>query len=376
MIVLNEDFKKRLKDYMEGNLSDDEKKLIELDLQKLEDYQEFLDEQLSMDDKNGDKIVKISKWKARLQNAFTAIGIFIAFSIISGLITSIFYSLGEPSRIELYRDVVASTIAITEPNVRLRSTSTKMNSFFTASMTGQLKKQIGSDEIGTGEIDINFLLGKMGHPERKLFQNQNQRLSFFHPNLPKNNFMVKDWEKLEKLHEGTVAEAYISFDKFYETDEILKKFEQKDLTPIWFAVDTGLGDEEFISEPIGFPYNPLWHSDDMTLKTEREEKGILFGKTVTKSKSSPTIDAYGSGDLRNENFIKTLNLLKQHSKITDKVAVIQLDLQKRIDYINSNGVKIYGMVITGPSKEILKLKQEGWITGIDVGDVQLWNWEK
>ncbi|KAJ50594.1 hypothetical protein CTM_16657 [Clostridium tetanomorphum DSM 665] len=388
MIFLNKDFKQKLKDYTEGNLSDDEKKSIEIELQKLEDYQEFLDEQLNMDDKNnsketcfehknGAKIIKISKWKARMQNAFTVIGIFIIFTIISGIITSIFYGSGEPNRMEIYRDVVTSTIAITEPNVKFGSSGTSIGSFFTAKITGELEKHIGSDYIRTGEININFFLGKIGYPKKNWLNTQNNGLFFSYPKSSNNDAMVKDWKKLEKLPEGTVAEASISFDKFYETDEILKKFEHKQVSPVWFAVDTGFEYKDFIDEPIGFPYNPIWHSDDMTLTTKTEKKGILFSKIVFKSKSSPSVDAYGSGKLRNENFIKTLDFLNQHNKITSKVSSIsKLDLQKRIDYIHSNGVKIYGMVITGPSKEILKLKQEQWIKGINVGDVQLWNWEE
>lgn len=388
MIVLNEDFKKKLKDYTEGNLSDDEKKSIEIELEKLEDYQEFLDEQLNIDDKNNSnktcfnhkkaaKIIKFSKWKARIQNAFTVIGIFILFTIISGIITSIFYTSRDPNRMEIYRDVVQSTIAITEPNVRFGSIGTSTGSFFTARMTGELKKLVGSDEIRTGEMDINFFLGKTGYPEKKWFQNQNHSLFFSYPKSSKNNDLVKDWKKLEKLPEGTVAEASISLDKFYETDEILKKFEHRQVTPVWFAVDTGFENTDFIDEPIGFPYIPIWHSDDMTLNIKREKKGILFSKIVSESRSSPSVDSYGSGKLRNENFIKTLDFLNKYNKITSKVSSIpKLDLQKRIDYINSNGVKIYGMVITGPSKEILKLKQEQWIKGINVGDVQLWNWEE
>ncbi|WP_051542042.1 anti-sigma factor [Clostridium lundense] len=351
----------KLKDYTEGNLSGDEKKSIEIELEKLEDYQEFLDEQLNIDDKNNSNKTCFNHKKAA----------------ISGIITSIFYSSRDPNRMEIYRDVIQSTIAITEPNVRFGSGGTSVGSFFTATMTGELKKLVGSDEIRTGEMDINFFLVKIGYPEKKWFQNQNHSLFFSYPKSSKNDAMVKDWKKLEKLREGTVAEAYISFDKFYETDEILKKFEHKQVTSVWFAVDTGFENTDFIDEPIGFPYIPIWHSDDMTLTTKREKKGILFSKIVSESKSSPNVDSYGSGKLRNENFIKTLDFLNEYNKITSKVSSIpKLDLQKGIDYINSNGVKIYGMVITGPSKEILKLKQEQWIKGINVGDVQLWNWEE
>ncbi|WP_428846284.1 hypothetical protein [Metallumcola ferriviriculae] len=33
-------------------------------------------------------------------------------------------------------------------------------------------------------------------------------------------------------------------------------------------------------------------------------------------------------------------------------------------------------MVTGPTKEILKLQEEPWIAGIHLGEVKLWNWEK
>jgi hypothetical protein len=165
-----------------------------------------------------------------------------------------------------------------------------------------------------------------------------------------------------------------------DIDEILQKFKDKEVKPLWFAVDTEYNDKEIEKEgaifhPIGFPYNPIWHSDDWILESRTEKKGIMFSKFVTEGSSAPTIEPYGSGKLRNENFIKTLKLLKEHESIAKKMALYPvLHLQQKLEYIDKNGVKIYGVVITGPSKEILKLKEEEWVKGINVEKVALWNW--
>jgi hypothetical protein len=96
---------------------------------------------------------------------------------------------------------------------------------------------------------------------------------------------------------------------------------------------------------------------------------------VSKSFSSPVLETYGSADLRNQNFLNTLNLLKEYEKMANRIAGKgDLRLQERIDYLNQNGIGIYGAVATGPSKEILKLKNEPWISGIIVGEVRFWNW--
>ena len=86
-----------------------------------------------------------------------------------------------------------------------------------------------------------------------------------------------DWSRLEKLPEGTVAEAYVSFNRFFTTDELLKQFEDRNMEAVWFAVDTGpedrFGDHDgVITDPVGFPSYPVWHHDDYTVTTYQEQK--------------------------------------------------------------------------------------------------------
>jgi len=392
VISMNEDFKKKLKDYTEGKLSEEEKRTIEIDIEKLEQYQEFLEEDLekverpkevkkTSRNKRQAKIIRGSKWKARLQNAFTVIGILIIFTFISSLITDIFYSTGEPSRSAIYRDVVKSTIAVTKPNVTFRGGSASKGSYFTLRIKGNLEKRVGGDDVVVGQVDKKFFFSKTAIEGVDIYENQDEKVFFYSPKILKEGYMNKDWNKLEKLPEGTVAEVFISLDKLYETDEILGKLKDREIKPIWFAVDTGDNDKDLYNEPvivypIGFPYETMWHEDDMILTDKTEKKVGMFTKVETKSSRSPDVEPYGSGKLRNENFIKTLKLIKKYEGIATNISsYTRLNVKKRIDYINVNGVKIYGIVITGPSKEILKLKQEQWVKGISVGEVGLWNWE-
>lgn len=389
--TLSDEFKKKLTDYAEGKLSSEEKAEIERELEKLEEYQAFLEEELedhrlpesekspkttsSFIDKKGARIIKQAKWKARISNALTALGIIFAGTVLCGFLSSLYYTSGNPAKPELYRDIVRSAIAITEPNVQFRGGGTQVN-LLTMDLRGELKKKIGSEEINAGEIQMSFLFNQAGYPERKNQINAVQTWPFRYPSA--RNPLNGDWEKLDKLPEGTVAEAYISFNNFYSTDQVLKKFKGKNMRPVWFVVDTGFDNVETNDRAsfIGFPYEPLWHHDDMTVTNRKEEKWGFFGKTVSESASSPSVEDYGDAQLRNQNFLKTLELLKSYEKTANRIVPgDSLRITERIKYLKSHGVKIYGIVVTGPTKEILKLKDETWVAGLHLGEVRLWNWE-
>lgn len=391
---MNDDFKNKLREYAEGKLSLQEKEKIEREIEKIEEYQAFIEEELGnhkpqniseiysentgmSNDKKEARIIKLAKWKARIHNALTALVIILVGTFLCGLITSIYYSSGNPARLAVYRDVIESTIAITEPNLLFRGGGTGVNPYFSMGMRGDLRKEIGSEYVNAGEIQLSFLFNQVRFPERKLLIDKDDTWPFRYPTASAS--MNSDWKKLEKLPEGTVAEAYLSFDQFYTMDEVLQKFKAKDMAPVWFVVDTGFDD--ITANPrasfIGFPYHPIWHPDDMTVNSRLTEKKGLFTRVVSESASSPQVEEYGSGELRTKNFMKTLELLSNYEQIANRVALGgELRVPERINYLKKHGVKIYGIVVTGPSKEILKLKKEAWVAGIHLGEVRLWNWER
>lgn len=94
---------------------------------------------------------------------------------------------------------------------------------------------------------------------------------------------------------------------------------------------------------------------------------------TSRTSVSPSVDSYGDGELRNANFLKTLHLMQEHKSIANKVIPF-IDLDDSISYLEKNGVRLYGAVVTGPVKELLKLKEEKWVSNIHVEEVRLWNW--
>lgn len=394
---MSEEFKEKLKKYGEGTLPDEDRDEVERELEKMEAYQAYLEELMGAEklaSGNGKKsnfrkkkgirqgkekrIIRRGKWRARVSNTLTVISAFLMFTIICSFITAIFYGTGE--RVEKYRDVVSSAIAVSQPNtkVHLSSSSTP---FFTMNLTSNISKQVGDEQITVGDYSIKLLFG-WARLYNYSWTNERRGVGYYfvYPQVnqsAENNIgNSSEWERLEMLPEGTVAEAYLSFEQLFTTDEVLKKFENKNFQPLWFAADTGPRTRNpVISDPLGFPHTPIWHADDMKVIRESKEMQRFFrGGSTTRLSTSPSVDSYGDGDLRDENFLKTLYLLQKYKSISNKVIPF-IDLDDSVSYLEKNGVKLYGAVVTGPVKELLKLQEEEWISNIHVVEVRLWNWQ-
>lgn len=393
---MSEEFKMKLKRYGEGSLPDEDRDEVERELEKMEAYQAYLDELMgeeeraSSEDKNikfgkskrnrpgkEKRIIRWGKWRARISNTLTVISAFLIFLIISSVITAIFYSTGD--RGETYSDVVSSAIAVSQPNTIVHLSS-GTGPFFSMNLTSKIEKQVGDEQITVGDYSMKLLFGWARlYSYSWTDDSRNVGYYFVYPQENQSATSSMDnsneWERLEKLPEGTVAEAYLSFDQFFTTDELLKKFEPKNLQPLWFAADTGPRTREpVVNDPLGFPYMPIWHDDDMKVVQESKEKRGWFGGVTSRSSVSPSVESYGDGELRNANFLKTLHLMQEHKSIADRVIPF-IDLDDSISYLEKNGVRLYGAVVTGPVKELLKLKEEAWVSDLHVGEVRLWNWQ-
>jgi len=390
---MTDDFKRKLQGYKNGTLTDEERAELEQQLEQMEIYQSYLDEMLDGEEghrnvefsrvtekeinmhKREARLLRKGKWRARISTAITLISLYIGVTFVSGIGTSLYYSTGDPDRGSIYRDVVESAIAVTNPNVTVHL-SGGSGAYFSMNVTSKMTKRVGDEYLEVGDFSGTFLFNWMRLYDFTWSDSEAARSAVFHfPGTPELN-SDQDWRRLEKLPEGTVAEAYVSYDRLYKTDEFLQQFRDKQLEPLWFAVDNGdhaAGhDNGIVLDPIGFPSMPLWHPDDGKVTKHETSKG-LWGSVSSSVTKYPAIEQFGSGQLRDENFIKTLRILEEHKSITNRL-IYAVDITKSLAYVEKNGVNIYGAVVTGPTKEILKLKNDPAVSSIRVGKVTLWNW--
>lgn len=377
---MSDDFKQQLKDYEEGKLSEKERVTFEKELEKMEVYQSYLEEHMppkekrsgDLDKKSQTRVIRKGKWKARIQNTWTVLAVLFLLWFAGNMLGAVYYSWGEPNRFEVYRDVIRSTIAVTKPNLAIKSSGT--SSGLTMDFRANLTKRIGSETESIGEINMEMLLG-MPLGSKIINTNVDQPFFVYPPNEKIN--MSFSWKRLAKLPKGTVAEVFLSFDQLYSTSEVLNFFEGKNIMPVWFAADTGVekekGDVGPVDQPFGFPQFPVIHSENYNAVSSEESGGILMGSSSKGGGFS--IEVLGDAEKRNENFIQSLRIMAKYNHIAREIVFgPDLDLAARVSYLEENGVHLYGVVITGPSKEILNLKEEDWVAGAQIGEVRLWNW--
>lgn len=382
---MTEEFKDKLRRYADGTLTDEEQKEMEQDLEKLEAYQSYIDENMrgeKVDEeatnsiksstimcKKERRLIQRGKWRARINTAITVISFLVLFTLVSGVLTSMFYRWGDRSSV--YRDVVSSTVEITQPNMDANIGGSSISIFYGMTFTGDLIKQIGSSKLKVGNFTQEFKLGLAATPVMNTFSEEkvNRSAMFLYPGTQQDK-PNSDWSILEKLPEGTVTEAYLSFDQFYSTDEIVEKFGYSgDVAPVWFAVNTGQNEDDLgFNSPIGFPYSKRWNAHLI------QEQAVTYNKILNAASTEPVIHPYGSSKSLEHNFVTTLKLLQKYERITKQVEPVALhNLDGILTFIEQNGVSIYGAVVTGPTKEILKLREQTWITSMRVGETRLWN---
>ncbi|MDR0268345.1 anti sigma factor C-terminal domain-containing protein [Paenibacillus sp.] len=392
---MSDDFKQKLQDYRDGKLSDEERAELERDLEKMEVYQSYLDEMMASEEGTGTKpealtarekkmhkreakLLRKGKWKFRFGTLLTLFSLFIWFTFLSSIGSAIYFSTGEPSRSAVLKDVVESAIAVGYPNVNANMSSDS-GMYFNANLHGKMTKRVGDERVEVGDLSANFLFSWLRIYDFA-WSDQEAKNNFFYYPSDQSIDSSREWRRLEKLPEGTVAEAYVSYKQLYPTGDFLKLFEGKQIEPLWFAVDNGevmakgkRGFDPMITSPIGFPSYPNWHpGDGKTTKGETHKTG-LFTSFSTSTTSYPAIEQYGSAEIRNENFINSLRILAKHKQAAGRLIPF-VDMKKSLEYVEKNGVKIYGTVVTGPTKEVLKLREDPTVSGICIGKVALWNW--
>lgn len=390
---MSEEFKRKLAAYEKGELCGEELEAFEKELEKLEQYQAYLNQSGSeqqesdhfrqikekgsarFDENRLKRMFRRGKWKARFQTAFVVFGLLLIFLFLTSILSTAYFSIGD--RPQLYSTVIDHTLTVTDPYGQYGGYTMNVKPFFQVEIARDMVKRVGGGIIETGKLHFRFLFSKMENPERLTYgKTSDDRPSFLYPGSLEQG--VVEWGRLEKLPAGTVASAYISFNRLLETDEVFSLFNEHDVEIVWLAVDTGMEetfDEGVIFEPIGFPAYPIWHKDDMQIIDRKVEKGsVRIGGVVSENSVSPDYEI-GDSQVLHQQFMKTLTFLADHEKMADRIHQgYPLYLEKRMKYLEERGIYHYGVVITGPTKELLNVREDPTIRTLQVDEVAFWNW--
>ncbi|MEH7352942.1 anti sigma factor C-terminal domain-containing protein [Neobacillus drentensis] len=331
-----------------------------------EDYQKYLKESLNEVNeihpysKEGQtEIVTIGKNMARKTNIMISLAILLLIVPVMTLTTYMYYAIG--GRADHLIDVVTKTIYVTEPNMSLEKLKVEDDiGFFSMNIKFDVFKRIGKEDYRAGNYDIDFLLDQPSFPkknmllDRPLSEIPSKESEFMvHPKARIPFIETDQWDILNKIPDGTVAEVYVSLNELMKPED-LKNSLPENMELRWLAVDTGM--EVTQEDAEGVPITPLGYPAQYDSTTWSPFK------TDTESNE--------------EVFLDILSLLEKNEAVAEKVARAKsLSLESRLAYIKEHGIKVYGAVITGPTEELRKLQNVKEIRAMKVGEVKLWNWE-
>ncbi|KAF0819055.1 Sigma-M negative effector [Bacillus sp. ZZV12-4809] len=251
----------------------------------------------------------------------------------------------------------------------------ELTPFLTQKLSFPISRQIGKEPQTIGEVHIEKrLLNSYSTVKIEKYEPQNENIFRFSlPENPNNGKKLSAevnpgaWTSLEKVHEGTVAEMAFSTQSFMEPEELLNLLKPYDLEVLWMPLYTG----ELKEFKTG--YGSGGNSIELT-----SIYGLTGGREAGEdymSESRLTL----TEEFIEEN--KKLMLKQMESLLKSETQsyyenFLGLDhLKERHQYLKKNGFTVYGAVVTGPVKELLKLKEEKQIRSPRLGEMDYWNWE-
>lgn len=265
----------------------------------------------------------------------------------------------------------------TVPNVRgdFDFEDENMTFFGTKKLSYNLIKKVGHDDKVIGQATLTKRIAgissiSFSHPGHK----QLNDFSFSLPVDPRTDRKLKAntspnvWETLEKLPEGTVGELAFSTTSFMESKQLIESLGKYDINILWMPLYTG----EFVDyKPNGWSGNEnmLMVSDLIGLTGGNEHDKNYHESLRMNRLDEDTLTE--SEQLMLKNMEELLN--KPQSYYEQFLGLGHL--KQKYQYLKKKGFTVYGAVVTGPVKELLKLKDNSFIQGEQLGEVELWNWQ-
>lgn len=184
------------------------------------------------------------------------------------------------------------------------------------------------------------------------------------------------WEKLDMIHEGFVADIAFSMDHYYSPEELSELLQPYDIDVLWMPLYMGEGKA----------YDDIVSNDENLLTFGTDQWGLAPGRDVDENgqyviERLHLDEYYGDNNVSaleesQQLMLENMQIMLQEDKATAE-ALLQTDhLEERYLYIKENGFQVFGAVVTGPVKELLKLQEEKVIRGAQLGEVTIWNWSE
>lgn len=374
----------RLVAYLRGEMAEEDLKQFEEEIAADEEYAQRL-ERLLLGEETGEDnvktkqpetlsaekqraIVRRGKWRNRLSNAgFTIVLPFLAGVVLlflNGWVGSLMHE-------DLFR-VAKSMVNFTQPGVSVGGSGSQVGLFY-GNISMELRERVGAEEKNAGRFESTNVLWNVNAGPQWTNGVREQKLYFRYPTGGEKEdkmFLTSPaWTTMEKLPEGTVSQLAISFDRFLTYEEyyelVSRHVASSGQDTVWFAVDTGVERQQAEGDAGSRFLGP----------------GYVWGFAQHElNYGGAPIRVNEEGDRRMAAYLEEMKYLSEKEDMARDIGRSLLfrsdpQITERYNYMQKNGVRIYGAVLTGPTKELLKLKAEKSITAALLGKVDWWNWD-
>ena len=247
----------------------------------------------------------------------------------------------------------------------------EINSFLTQEAAVPFYRKIGQEKKDVGQLHVRKPLTGFTRSNFEFYQKNDQPdFNFWLPVHPETGEALEAnnypgvWETLDKVHEGTVADLAFSTNEFMTPEELFMLLEDFDVYVEWMPVY--MGELDLFTEGWWGGSNSV--AVDTWGLTYGREFGIDF---LSYSSTNLTI---GSIDRNQQLMLDNMKLIyNDDSKFAETLFGTHY-FAERIQYLEENGFNVYGAVITGPTKELLRLQELDEIQGVQLGEITFWNW--
>jgi hypothetical protein len=383
-------FKELLDRYNNGSASEEEKKLIEEELNKYEVLTEYLSEGYNIDfekqdlsEKPNNETLSIKRSVNKKLRKVIVLSVSIVFLIlfainfiVSPIVSSLYYNPSQKTIAKNHHDLYFDLRVLTELN-----------------MPGYAISTAGAESLGFGEYNIYFerldlfkRLNKDIEVKVKRYMRIGSLDDFFPVNSVKfldirqpdlnNNIIEMQNEEIinhiKKLNPVSFISSYVIFKEditLKEFDELRKKYNDK-INLKWAGVRT---------EDKGTPpnylsgFNPSFNDGSVSGESADKNKypylqlvDYMRDKIDSGTFDGSMVEAYA------KHFMSLLKYVNDREK-----AVKALDYNKpkvdyyknALSYVENNGINIYGVLVYGEAKELLEFISNEKIKTVDINNV-------
>ncbi|MFD0714859.1 anti sigma factor C-terminal domain-containing protein [Paenibacillus sp. GCM10027626] len=310
--------------------------------------------------------------------AIAALSLYFLYMLYLTIATIIYMESGKGEQFVRYAQTLVETHETGLLIDRLTQPKAELNGLLTQKTVLKAYWQVGDWQAVAGEVEVKkWLFGDVTYTLHMNERYLNEQMEYFF-NLPPDPLQPENetapdktvekwtdpgWERLAKMEDGYVGQLGFSTAKAMTPAELFQMLQKYKVRLLGMPIYAGeLRTEALQSMPHSSSTSTI-HVASLNLRPAVEYDGRYSKMFMNWIGNAEQLEKSQS------MLIRDLEWLDKEGSYADK----NWDLA-RLDFIRQHGVMVYGAVVTGPIRELERLKEEPLFGQFQFGAVEPWNW--